>query len=213
MSRTKVVIGYLQSLLMLEDPELEQFITQSECAYYFSLSWLITWYGHVVKSHEEAYRLMDLFLASHPLMSVYCPLAAAVSDLTMNLSHTLFEKHPKNLARRSGVKQVTHTRTHTSTHTHTHTLTPTHPHTHSSLISTYSTFLTYTSHQRPDHILKTLPAPPTQSSWWAWLSPFTKYLFSVTAPVLLAMIVYLLYGYLTNRTRLTGLASVVSIDS
>ena len=85
MSRTKVVIGYLQSLLMLEDPELEQFITQSECAYYFSLSWLITWYGHVVRSHEEAYRLIDLFLASHPLMSVY--LAAAVSDVCTH-THT-----------------------------------------------------------------------------------------------------------------------------
>ena len=107
MSRTKVVIGYLQSLLMLEDPELEQFITQSECAYYFSLSWLITWYGHVVKSHEEAYRLMDLFLASHPLMSVY--LAAAVSDL---YTHTI---------------QPVHTHTHTPTHTHTHTHTHTQP--------------------------------------------------------------------------------------
>ena len=79
MNRTKVVIGHLQSLLVLEDPYLEQFITRSECAYYFSLSWLITWYGHVVCSQEESWRLMDLLLASHPFMSVY--LAAAVSAI------------------------------------------------------------------------------------------------------------------------------------
>ncbi len=79
MNRTKVVIGHLQSLLVLEDPYLEQFITRSECAYYFSLSWLITWYGHVVSNQEESWRLMDLLLASHPFMSVY--LAAAVSAI------------------------------------------------------------------------------------------------------------------------------------
>lgn len=52
--------------------------SRSDCAYYFSLSWLITWYGHVVQSQEQASRLMDLFLSSHPLMPIY--LAAAVSQ-------------------------------------------------------------------------------------------------------------------------------------
>ncbi len=78
MNRTKLIIEYLRSVLALEDPHLEKFITKSECAYYFSLSWLITWYGHVVHSQEEAWRIMDLLLASHPFMAVY--LAAAVSE-------------------------------------------------------------------------------------------------------------------------------------
>ena len=60
----------------------------SECAYYFSLSWLITWYGHVVTAPEQAYRLADVFLASHPLMPVY--LAAAVGAThTHHTSRTL----------------------------------------------------------------------------------------------------------------------------
>lgn len=95
MSRTKVIIGCLSPLLALEDPHLEKFITRlvsslqwcalngvptcrSECAYYFSLSWLITWYGHVVKLQTDAHRLADVFLATHPLMPVY--VAAAVSS-------------------------------------------------------------------------------------------------------------------------------------
>ena len=52
---------------------------RSECAYYFSLSWLITWFGHVARSTDEAFRLTDLFLASHPLMPLY--LSGAVSHV------------------------------------------------------------------------------------------------------------------------------------
>ena len=51
---------------------------RSECEYYFSLSWLITWYGHVARTPEESFRLMDVFLASHPLQPAY--VAAAVSN-------------------------------------------------------------------------------------------------------------------------------------
>ena len=50
---------------------------RSGCAYHFSLSWLITWFGHVVRSPDEGFRLVDVFLASHPLMPIY--VAGAVS--------------------------------------------------------------------------------------------------------------------------------------
>ena len=50
---------------------------RSECEYYFSLSWILTWYSHVVYDREDLLMLTDLFLASHPLMSIY--VAAVVS--------------------------------------------------------------------------------------------------------------------------------------
>lgn len=99
MQRTKLIIGYLRPLLALENRELEHFLTRytispvpstcsnhlspirSECEYYFSLSWLITWFGHVVNTPEESYRLMDVFLASHPLMPVYVSAAVSHSHL------------------------------------------------------------------------------------------------------------------------------------
>uniref|UniRef100_A0A4W5MWU3 Zgc:63863 n=1 Tax=Hucho hucho TaxID=62062 RepID=A0A4W5MWU3_9TELE len=37
----------------------------------FALSWLITWYGHVLSEFHHVLRLYDFFLASHPLMAVY----------------------------------------------------------------------------------------------------------------------------------------------
>ena len=43
----------------------------------FALSWLITWYGHVLKDFTTIVRLYDFFLATHPLMPVY--FGAAVS--------------------------------------------------------------------------------------------------------------------------------------
>ena len=43
----------------------------------FALSWLITWYGHVLKDFTTIVRLYDYFLATHPLMPVY--FGAAVS--------------------------------------------------------------------------------------------------------------------------------------
>lgn len=53
------------------------FPTRSEVGQVFALSWLITWYGHVLKDFATIVRLYDFFLATHPLMPVY--FGAAVS--------------------------------------------------------------------------------------------------------------------------------------
>lgn len=53
------------------------FSPRSEVGQVFALSWLITWYGHVLKDFTTIVRLYDFFLATHPLMPVY--FGAAVS--------------------------------------------------------------------------------------------------------------------------------------
>lgn len=50
---------------------------RSEVGTIFALSWLITWYGHVLSEFKHTLRLYDFFLASHPMMPIY--LAATVS--------------------------------------------------------------------------------------------------------------------------------------
>jgi hypothetical protein len=45
----------------------------------FALSWLITWFGHVLSDFRHVVRLYDFFLACHPLMPIY--FAAVVSVL------------------------------------------------------------------------------------------------------------------------------------
>ncbi|XP_037238033.1 TBC1 domain family member 20-like isoform X1 [Falco rusticolus] len=58
-------------------PSLPRLATgRAEVGTIFALSWLITWYGHVLTDFHHTLRLYDFFLASHPLMPVY--FAAAV---------------------------------------------------------------------------------------------------------------------------------------
>uniref|UniRef100_A0A8C5I1K6 TBC1 domain family member 20-like n=1 Tax=Gouania willdenowi TaxID=441366 RepID=A0A8C5I1K6_GOUWI len=43
----------------------------SEVGTVFALSWLITWFGHVLSDFRHVVRLYDFFLACHPLMPIY----------------------------------------------------------------------------------------------------------------------------------------------
>lgn len=52
------------------------FSFRAEVGTIFALSWLITWFGHVLSEFKHTLRLYDFFLASHPLMPIY--LAATV---------------------------------------------------------------------------------------------------------------------------------------
>ncbi len=42
---------------------------------YFALSLYITWFSHNLPGLDEAARLFDLFIASHPLMPIYTAVA------------------------------------------------------------------------------------------------------------------------------------------
>lgn len=53
------------------------YICRSEVGTVFSLSWLITWFGHVLGDLDSIVRLYDFFMASAPLMPIY--MAASVS--------------------------------------------------------------------------------------------------------------------------------------
>ncbi|XP_019857722.1 PREDICTED: TBC1 domain family member 20-like isoform X3 [Amphimedon queenslandica] len=69
--RTKEIMSYIRPLLRINDSQLESFITRSECEYYFSLSWILTWHSHVVYDRDDLLMLTDLFLAFHPLIPIY----------------------------------------------------------------------------------------------------------------------------------------------
>ncbi|XP_060099023.1 TBC1 domain family member 20-like [Heteronotia binoei] len=71
MDSTKHILNYLMPLLQRESPRLHDFMLRAEVGTIFALSWLITWYGHVLSNFHHILRLYDFFLASHPLMAVY----------------------------------------------------------------------------------------------------------------------------------------------
>ena len=58
---------------------------RAEVGTIFALSWLITWYGHVLSDFRHVLRLYDFFLASHPLMAIY--FAAVVSLPRFRVRH------------------------------------------------------------------------------------------------------------------------------
>ncbi|XP_056410233.1 TBC1 domain family member 20-like isoform X2 [Hyla sarda] len=72
MERTRCVLSYLMPLIQSESPALHDFLLRSEVGCIFALSWLITWYGHVLSDFHKVLRMYDFFLASHPLTPVYC---------------------------------------------------------------------------------------------------------------------------------------------
>ena len=77
MEKTNKMLAFLHPIIEQADPKLEDFLIRSEVGQIFALSWLITWYGHVLKDFATIVRLYDFFLATHALMPVY--FGAAVS--------------------------------------------------------------------------------------------------------------------------------------
>ena len=45
---------------------------------FFALSWLITWFSHEIRDTEQAKRLFDVFIVSHPLFPLYMAIAMVV---------------------------------------------------------------------------------------------------------------------------------------
>ena len=56
---------------------IEHRLFRSDAGHMFALSWLITWFAHVINDPDSIFRLFDFFLGTHPLMPIY--LGAAVS--------------------------------------------------------------------------------------------------------------------------------------
>lgn len=61
-------------------------LIRAEVGTIFALSWLITWFGHVLSDFKHTLRLYDFFLSSHPLMPIY--LAATVKSRLQKPSYT-----------------------------------------------------------------------------------------------------------------------------
>lgn len=105
MNKTNHMLNYLYPIVGRASPLLQEFMIKSEVGTIFSLSWLITWYGHVLSEFPHIVRLYDFFIACHPLMPIY--LAAAIvlyresevltTDCEMCMVHSLLSKIPHDL--------------------------------------------------------------------------------------------------------------------
>ncbi|KAG7478285.1 hypothetical protein MATL_G00078970 [Megalops atlanticus] len=71
MDNTKHILNYLMPIIERVNPDVHDFMQQAEVGTIFALSWLITWFGHVLSDFRHVVRLYDFFLACHPLMPIY----------------------------------------------------------------------------------------------------------------------------------------------
>uniref|UniRef100_A0A3Q3X789 TBC1 domain family member 20 n=1 Tax=Mola mola TaxID=94237 RepID=A0A3Q3X789_MOLML len=105
MDSTKHILNYLMPILEQVDSELHDFMIRAEVGTIFALSWLITWFGHVLSDFKHTLRLYDFFLSSHPLMPIY--LAATIvlhrekevkqAECDMAMVHHLLSRIPQDL--------------------------------------------------------------------------------------------------------------------
>lgn len=56
---------------------------RAELGNIFCLSWIITWFGHVLNDIKSILRIYDFFIACHALMPIYLTAAVSKSLLTM----------------------------------------------------------------------------------------------------------------------------------
>jgi len=66
------VLKLIVPLIRCVDAQLAKFITKADNEEgQFALSWVLTWFSHVIEDFDKCARLFDFFLASHPLMPMY----------------------------------------------------------------------------------------------------------------------------------------------
>lgn len=70
----ELVVHRLDDLHLLVrkcDPTLGKALMDSQMRPLYALSWVMTWFAHDLTDIQAAYRLYDLFMASHPAMPLY----------------------------------------------------------------------------------------------------------------------------------------------
>ncbi|XP_053323523.1 TBC1 domain family member 20-like [Spea bombifrons] len=168
MDQTKHALDYLMPLIQRESDRLHDFLRRSEVGCIFALSWLITWYGHVLSDYHQVLRLYDFFLASHPLMPVYCAAQMVLMrepevlrvDCDMPSVHQLLSNIPRDFPYET---LISRTRSLFQTHPPHHVLASAALRTHKSIsISSFDSLLASTSCQRPDFVLRRETAAGSQ---------------------------------------------------
>lgn len=71
MEPTIELLNYMYPLIGKKDPKLMNFLYKSEVGVAYCLSWLITWFGHVLNNYIDVVRLFDFFIVSDPWMPMY----------------------------------------------------------------------------------------------------------------------------------------------
>ncbi|KAM4582517.1 TBC1 domain family member 20 [Fundulus diaphanus] len=172
MDNTKHILNYLMPIIERVNPEVHDFMQQAEVGTVFALSWLITWFGHVLSDFRHVVRLYDFFLACHPLMPIYFAAVIVLHreeevlecECDMAMVHHLLSQIPQDLPyetliSRAGDLFVQFPPSELAREAAAH---------ESMATSTFKDFELASTQQRPDAVLRRRrrqkPAPPESST-------------------------------------------------
>lgn len=79
MENTSKMIEHIYPLIGRVSPALQDFLEKAEVGVMFCLSWIITWFGHVLVKYDDVVRLFDFFLATDPWMPLYLSASIVLS--------------------------------------------------------------------------------------------------------------------------------------
>ncbi|KAG8192531.1 hypothetical protein JTE90_015166 [Oedothorax gibbosus] len=78
MEPTIHLLEHMYVLIGKKHPLLKEFLLKSEVGVAYCLSWLITWFGHVLNDYNYVVRLFDFFIVSHHYMPMYLTTAVVL---------------------------------------------------------------------------------------------------------------------------------------
>lgn len=95
MQRTSHQLEIIYLLLNREDGQLHEHLVRSEVGTIFSLSWVITWFSHVLSNFDDITRLFDYFISSHFLMPIYLTVSILIykKDAILNIDCDMASMH------------------------------------------------------------------------------------------------------------------------
>lgn len=105
MEHTIDMLNCMYPLIEKKSSELSKFLLRSEVGVAYCISWLITWFGHVLNDYDTVVRLFDFFLVSDPVMPLYLTTAVVLQrkaevlqqDCDMASVHALLSRIPDDL--------------------------------------------------------------------------------------------------------------------
>lgn len=105
MDPTQRRLMFIYPIIDYENPTLYNFLKKSSVGTLFALPWVLTWFGHSLKSYKCVVRLYDFFLASPMYFSIYVTAAIVLyraqeilkEDCDMASIHCLLSQLPDEI--------------------------------------------------------------------------------------------------------------------
>lgn len=86
MNSTQLLLEIIPILIEREDKKLCEFLDKIEIGTIFSLSWILTWFSHILINNRNVERLFDIFIASDYRLPTYFTVSILLHNRDLILS-------------------------------------------------------------------------------------------------------------------------------